>query len=109
MGEPPNRFVGVILRLRYAAATLEIIHMYTLRLTPCGCENHLESAIALGNVVFGAVLVAERMTANDDRFLPARNKTGNAWNDDRLAEYSATSVDLISDAGFRGNTLDAYR
>ncbi|MCY1300304.1 hypothetical protein D9M70_498650 [compost metagenome] len=52
-------------------------------------ELHRQLALARELEVGGAVLVAEGMTADDDRLGPARNQARNVLADDRLAEDDA--------------------
>lgn len=84
---------GVVLGLGDTTACGEVVDLDGLGLAALGGEDHLESALALNDTVLGAVLVAERVTADDDGLLPAGYETGDAGNDNGRAENGSTTAD----------------
>jgi hypothetical protein len=69
--EAGNGVGGVVLGLRNAALSWEVVDLDDLRLAALGCVDHLECAFAGDNAVLCTVLVAESVTADDDGLLPA--------------------------------------
>ena len=94
MCETGDGLGGVVLGLGDTSASGEVVDLDGLGLTALGGEDHLESALALNDAVLGAVLVTERVTADDDGLLPAGYKTGDAGNDDRRAEDSSSAGNM---------------
>ncbi len=88
--EARDALVGVVLCLRYPATVLELINFDVFGLAAFGCEDHLEGAVAFYDEVFGAVLVAKSVAPNDDRFLPAWHKAGDAGDDNGFSEDRST-------------------
>lgn len=100
VSETSDGLVGVVLGLSDTAAVLELEDLNLLRLATLGGVNHGELTGAGQDSVLGAVLVTKGVTANDDRLLPARNKTGNAGDDNGLTEDGTTKG--ISDGSVGG-------
>lgn len=96
VGEPPYRVVGIVLCLCNTTTILKIVDMDAFRLAACRSEYHLQSAIALGDIVLGSVLVPESMTAYDDGLLPTWNKAWNPRNNDGFPENGAASATTVS-------------
>jgi hypothetical protein len=86
--EAGNRFVGVVLSLRYATG-LEVEHFDFFGLAAFGSVDHGELARTFDDEVFGAVLVAEGVAADDDGLFPAGDETRDAGDDDGFAEDGA--------------------
>lgn len=100
VSETSDGLIGVVLGLSDTAAVLELEDLNLLRLATLGGVNHGELTGAGQDSVLGAVLVTKGVTANDDRLLPARNKTGNAGDDNGLTEDGTTKG--ISDGSVGG-------
>lgn len=82
----------IVLGLSNAAALAEFEHLDALRFTVARSIDHFEGARAWDYGVFGAVLVAERMTANYYGLFPAGNEAGDAGNDYRFPEDGASPM-----------------
>ena len=87
------RVVRVILRLCHTAAVLEIKHFYRLG-GPAGgwAEYHFQCAVFGDDFVFGAVLVAEGVAADDDGLFPAWDQPWNARDHNRFAKHRASQM-----------------
>jgi hypothetical protein len=90
--EPGNRFVGIILCLRDAAAVFEIEDFDLGGRAAFGCEYHAELAGTGDHGVFGPVLVPEGVASDDDGFFPAGHEAWDAGDDDGFAEDGAAEV-----------------
>jgi len=93
MRKPAYAIVRVILRLCHASAVLEIKNFYRFS-GPAGrwAEHHFERAVLGDDFVFGAVLVAKGVAADDDGLFPAWDETRDAWDDDGFAEDRAAEM-----------------
>jgi hypothetical protein len=85
---------GVVLSLRDAAfgSLVELEDLDGFGLAAFGREDHFELAGALNDLVFGAVLVAESVAADDYGLFPAGDEAGDFRDDDGFSEDGAAEV-----------------
>lgn len=81
--EALDRLGGVVLGLGDTAFCGEVVDLDDLRFAALGCVDHLERALAGDHAVLGAVLVAERVTADDDGLLPTGDEAGDGGDDEQ--------------------------
>ena len=86
VSEALDRFIGIVLCLRHSAASLELKDFDFLGLAAVGREDHLQRAVSRDHAVFGSVLVAEGVTADDYGFLPAGDEAWDAGDDNGFSE-----------------------
>jgi hypothetical protein len=83
---------GVVLCLCDTAAGREVKDLDGLGLAALGRKDHLQCALGVDDAVFGAILVAECVTADDYGLLPAGYETGDAGDDNGRAEDGSSSA-----------------
>lgn len=81
-----DRLGCVVLGLSNTSLRRVVVDLDDLGLAALGCEDHLERALTLNDAVLCAVLVTERVTANDDGLLPAGYEAGDSGDDNGRAE-----------------------
>src|SRR5207249_12286753 len=100
MREVPDRLVEVVHPERHAAAW-EVEDVTLDRLAAVGGgERQPQLAGARHHEVLRAVLVAERVAADDDRLRPTWDEPGDVADDDRLAEDHP--AEDVADGAVRG-------
>ncbi len=78
--------IGVVLCLCNPAPGLKFKDFDFFDVASKWLEDHLQGAIAFNHHILCPVLVPESMTADDNGFLPARDETWDAGNDNGLSE-----------------------
>lgn len=91
MSESNYRLVCVVLSLRNARS-LEVVYMNTFWFAVLGRVDDLEGSLTGDQLVFGAVLVAKGMTADDNRLFPAGDETGDVGDDNGFTEDGPIST-----------------
>ena len=100
-GETANRIIDVVLHLCDAAVrTVVVYDMLDGLGAVFGSEGDGELTGAGNLEVGGLVLVAERMTGDDDGLCPTRDQPGDVAHDDRFAENGAS--ENIADGAIGG-------
>lgn len=89
--EAADRLVRVVLQLRNTGARkvirLDLLGRFAIR----GRVDELQRAGARDNTVFGTVLVAEGVSADDYGLLPAWDEARNSWDDNGFTENGAAT------------------
>lgn len=100
MRKSPDRVCCVVLCLGNTTGFIEVVDFDCLGFSAFGGEDHGECSFLIDDTVFGTVLVAEGVAADNNGSFPAGNEAGNGGDHDGFTEDSA--AEDVTDCAVRG-------
>ena len=90
-----NALIGVVHCEANPSLALEVIHLHPFLLATLAFEDDFEGAWLVYYEISGLVLIAKCMSSDDNGVFPARDESGNIFDDDWFSKDSA--IEYVSD------------